>query len=99
MRRPYEFEVCRGEACLACLDMHGCNGRAMQSPLRCAAFPPQLPDGGVRQPPQIALSVLREPIDMPRQQSAHLVHVVVRELGVGPYELPGFFECGSHEIG
>ena len=60
----------------------------MDPALSGVSFSPQLPDGGVSQPPHIPFTVLsetRQPISEP---SAHLLRIIMGEPGVGFDERP-----------
>ena len=60
----------------------------MDPALSGVSFAPQLPDGGVSQPPHIPFTVLSETPQPISEPSAHLLRIIVGELGVGFDERP-----------
>src|SRR5262245_52830222 len=60
---------------------------------------PQLSNSGVGEPPHIPFTVLSQTRQAIRQSRAHLLRIIVRELGVGFDKRPRFLEGGVDQFG
>jgi hypothetical protein len=58
-----------------------------------------LPNGGVGEPPHISFTVLSQTRQSVSEPRAHLLRIIVRELGVGFDKRPRFLEGGVDQFG